>query len=202
MENKPDPFASIKEWFRNQEWYLELVSKWTDLDSQLRGRILKGALGGVVGFFVIYQGTLAWKLQRLKSMVNKKEAAAVLLKAAEDRIRVVSASLPEGAEMAGGQDPQALIQRHVELVGLERSHYKLDITGPEVPSPQYLETQLQLQLKKVNLKTLMKVAAHLEVGGSGLKIRQLQIETSPDLSGFLNATLALSVLTPLAGENT
>ena len=74
---------------------------------------------------------------------------------------------------------------------------------PEKPGPASGETHeglIDIQVKKVPVKRLVRFALGLETGDKPVKLRTLSIDSNADAEGLLDATLSVSVFTLVASN--
>jgi len=64
-------------------------------------------------------------------------------------------------------------------------------------SEQTKETLVDLNLKHVSIKQVVNFAVALESGARPVKLRNLQIDTKADPTGYMDATLSVSGFTPV-----
>lgn len=189
-----EKWSQFSEKIAEQEWAQEIKSKWEELDNQSR-TYLKGAFTviGILGATVLL--LVFWlSVRSVRNEYREKQELLALIRGASDEMRTLressaSLSIGGGDEMswdayADGVANLAGIDRSALTVGAEK---KGDSLGDSVT-----ESLFDITLKKINVKQLVRFAFHAENGGRPVKLRNLAIDTHPDASGYLDATLSLS----------
>jgi hypothetical protein len=178
--------------------FQKLRAKIDELDPQSR-LYLNGAIAttAVLATLGVIWGSYS-AAQRARSDYQEKLALTEMIQNASVELR----QLREKNAGAGGtrSDVPAPWPPYLESQALQLGIIKESLTlGPEregKSSEQNKESLIDLQLKKINIKQLARFAAALERGSRPVKIRALTIDTHPDASGYLDATLALSAFNP------
>ncbi|MBC7692461.1 MAG: hypothetical protein H7222_11920 [Methylotenera sp.] len=191
--------SQISDKISEQAWLQQIKSKWDELDP--RARLYTG-LGLAVGSVVL---TLAFLLTSfLNVRAQKKELAekqdlVQLIQTANDEMRVIRAS---GAGRFSGKSEgdsapwNPYFESTADAAGIAKENVAV---GAEKVAPaatgataSFKESLIDVNLKKVNIKQVVRYAVGLENGSRPVKLRNLTIDTQPDLSGYLDATLAVS----------
>ncbi len=195
-------FSRISERLADQPWFQQLRAKWDELDPQSRQYLRGGmiALGALLVF-----GTLLgsyWKVSSLKEELAEKQALLTLVRTTSDDVRRMK-DLGGGLD-AGGGPWSAYLESQIQGSGIDLTTATV---SPEKATPESSggkstieEALIDVRLNKVNLKQLVRLAHSLEQGLRPVKIRSLTIETEPDLSGWLKASLALSAFRTAEGN--
>lgn len=198
-------FSSIGEKIAEMGWFQQLRSKWEELDPQSRGYLRSAA---VVGGILLALGLVTlsiWRVESLKTELNEKTELLTMIQNASDELRRLQDSgfsrLDE--ESAGPWAPY--IESQAQSAGIDRTSLTVGEEKPaqapttggrgkgsSLKEPAFQESLIEVSLKKINVKQLVRFAHGIEQGRRPVKVRSLNIETQPDLSGYLNATLAVS----------
>lgn len=187
-------FSRISERLTDQPWFQQLRAKWDELDPQSR-HYLRGGMIALAALLVF--GTLLgsyWKVSSLKEELDEKQTLLTLVRTTADDVRRMK-DLGGGLD-AGGGPWGAYLESQIQGSGIDLTTATVSPEKPAQPpgSAQSTieEALIDVRLNKVNLKQLVRLAHGLEQGLRPVKIRSLTIETEPDLSGWLKASLALS----------
>ena len=185
-----------------QAWFQQLKSKWEEIDLQSRTYIQIAAAGILgVGLLVFVASSLL-SVRALKKELADKNDLILLIRTAGEELRTLKAS---GSSAAGASDSSpwnTYFDGSADRAGMD--HTKMTVSEEKVvedkkskdKSPdQTKESLMDLNLKKVNIKQLVRFAFNIENGPRPVKLRNLVIETQPDQSGYLDATLSVSAFT-------
>jgi hypothetical protein len=191
-------FSGLAERITEQAWYQQAKAKWwDDLDPQSRGYLQKAFwIGGALLIASVVIGSI-WSVRSLKAELNEKTELLTQIQSASEELRRTRDAGGGGMDTDSGpvsgylesQAQGAGIDRGAVAVGEERS---ASPGGGKKDDPGTKESFVDVTLKKVNIKQVVRYAHALENGSRPIKVRSLSIDTEPDLSGYMNATLALS----------
>lgn len=198
----------ITEWLSDQAWFQELKQKWDELDAQSRMYLQITGACASVGLVLFSLFSFMWRVHKLKNEVDVKSQLLLTITSANDELRhlrEVNAALnipPPGATPGGAPNPGAADQKPepwpdyiggaATRIGLDKSTFTISDPKPGTATDLTKESLLDVSLKKVNIKQVVRFALSVQNGGRPVKLRNLVIDTLPDGSGYLNATLSLS----------
>jgi hypothetical protein len=211
MEN-PGKFEQIWQGFsdkiQDQVWFQQLKAKWDELDSRTKTFLKYASLLGSVVLSVGLVGNSLYSVAATKSEIDEKLALIQKIQSSQDelrRLRDVTSRfgaadggpwadfLREKAQPAGF-DPSIVQIASETPVGAKPAEApkSKDAKGaaPAVSGPE--ETVVEVGLKRVNVRQLVKYVHEIENGGRTVKVRRLQIDTAPDESGYLDASVSVS----------
>jgi hypothetical protein len=85
-------------------------------------------------------------------------------------------------------------------LGLEKANFSIASEKKGNSNDQAKETLIELNLKHVNIKQVVRYVFSIENGQRPAKLRTLSIDTKGDMTGYLDAALAISGFTPVVPE--
>ncbi len=206
--------AKIDEWMttatealNEQEWFQQLRGKWDELDPQSK-TYLRFALVGIAVFTVALTVLVSiWNVHVLKSDLNDKMTLLNTIQSSTDEIRRLKDSIPAAArhadkdESGGGAVAWTpYFEGLAATAGIDKTLISVQGEKPGQSSDYSKESLFDIGVKHVNIKQLTKFTLSLETGQKPVKLRNLSIDTQEDLSGYIDATLAVSAFTPVATQ--
>ena len=210
MASESQFLAKIKDLYQKsidklveQSWFQELKSKWEELDHQSR-LYLKYAAWGLVSLAgIIIVLTSVFSVRSLRNEVQDKQTLLTLIKNSNDEIRQLrDSSAGGGQNRDSSQTWEAYIYSTGQSIGVEQG--VLTVGSERSPSGQgtelFKESLIDLDLKHVNIRQVVRLAHILETGARPIKLRAMTIDAQEDLSGYLNAKLTVSAFKPLASN--
>lgn len=203
MENE----SRLKQWWsqlseklNDQPGFQQIKTKWEELDPQSKLYLkAAGGIGSVLLLLIVTLATL-WSLHQLKKDYSEKSALIALIQSANEEMKHLQDSLPQGVSSQNkNQEAGAAWASFLESTALAAGIDKANLTiGPEKAgstTDQAKETLMDVSLKKVNIKQVIRYAFSLENSPRPIKLRNLTIDTQSDPSGYLDADLSLSAFT-------
>ncbi len=203
-------WRSISDKIQDQVWFQQLKAKWDELDARTKTVVKYASLiGSVVGGIGLV-GSSIYSVAETKEEIDKKAALIAKIQASQDelrRLRDVTSrfntgdSEPWGAFLqekatAAGFDPSIITVGAETVVSAPKAKEAPKPKDAKNPPPASAdapeETIVEVALKKVNVRQLVKYIHEVENGGRTVKVRKLTVDTAPDESGYLNASLAFS----------
>jgi hypothetical protein len=201
----------LMEFLNGQEWFQQLKQKWDELDAQSRMYLQISAAVGTVGLVLFMLFNFIWKVHKLRDEVTEKSELLTSITNANDELkhlREVNAPLLAASGVTPGAAPgtpagdaapepktdpwPVYIESAAGRVGLDKSTCSVGDPKPGNSNDTTKESLIDVSLKKVNIKQIVRFALGVQNGGRPVKLRNLTIDTLPDGSGYLNATLSLS----------
>lgn len=197
--------VTVRDWLNEQEWFQQLKAKWDELDPQSRFYLKVAGMGGSALLVLFVLLSAMWNVHTLKRDYRDKMELLTLLDNANDELRSLRDVLPpEFAAGGSGAAGEEKVDWHNYFAtagtnaGLDAGAIEI---GPEkngLPMDQAKETMYDLKIKHVTIRQVARYAFFLESGGKPVKLRNLTIDTKSDLSGYLDASLAVSGFTVVA----
>jgi hypothetical protein len=190
---------------QEQTWFQQLKSKYDELDAQSRTYLQWAGAGAAVLIVAwVFIGT-AWKVHRIRGDLAEKDELLQLIQSANEEMGELKAKIPYSAE--GGPASNQPLKDYVSGIAvnagiapgaLELSNEKLDPPregARDASRDTTKETLAQVSVKKINVKQVVRLLFQLENGSRPIKVRNLNIDTHTDESGYLDATLQISAFT-------
>ena len=184
-------FNQIHDQLNEQLWFQQLKSKWEELDATQRFYTQVGVIGGVALLICITGLTFVIKVRSIKSELTQKTALRMKIQNASDELQRLRSSA-RGLAPADGNTWQATVRSLASQVGVDESTIDIGAEKPGSTGGTAKETLVDVKIKKINVKQLVRYAVQLETGSQPIKLRNLTIN-SEDPEGWLSASLALSV---------
>lgn len=187
-------FSKLSDRLNEQVWFQELKGKWEELDPQSRNYLKFGWIG--ILFFSVFLLIVSsiWNVYSLKGELSEKRSLLSTIQNANEEINHLRGSLPYGSQRsaeAGG--PWArYIESQMAAANLDKNNVTISPEKSGAVSEQTKESLLDITLKHVNIKQIIRFSVLLESGPRAIKIRNLSIDTKNDPSGYMDATLSIS----------
>jgi hypothetical protein len=185
-----------------QEWFQELKTKWEELDPQSRGYLQLAAAGASLMGAFAFLFMFMWNVYRLRNELTEKRTLLTTIQAAHDEISRLKDTVPHSGLSTADTSPlsssddsnpwTAHFESLASSAGLEKT--SISVTGEKngASSDQSKEVLFDLSLKNVSIKQVIRYMASLETGARPVKVRNLTLDTHPDLTGYLDAHMAVS----------
>jgi hypothetical protein len=207
---------SLSDKVQDQVWYQQAKAKWDELDSRAKMGIKYASLVGSAALIVGLVGTSIYAVATQKKEIDEKLELIHKIQSAQDelkRLRDVTAQFSGGGDQPWGQ----FIQDKATPAGIDPASVKIVSEGvvassAPTPAPKSAtksskddknkdsgsssagpeETVVEASITKINVRQLTKFVHAIENGGRTVKVRRLQVDTNPDMSGYLDATVVVS----------
>lgn len=202
---------------QDQVWFQQIKAKWDELDGKTKTFLKYSGLIGTAGLIVGSVALALISVGNQKKEIDDKLALIQRIQGAQEelrRLKDVTARFGGG----GGQPWPAFLQERAQAAGIDPSIVTIvdetpiaapgsgkamdgkgkPVAAPAVTGPT--ETVVEAALKKINVRQLTRYVHELENGDRTVKVRRLQVDTHPDESGYLDATLVLSAFSMDAEE--
>lgn len=199
MENKlRDFFEKISQSIGEQQWAQELKAKWEELDLQSKVylKIAIAASGLLLVLFAIFSSV--WSVHKLKQELTDKRNLLSMIQNSTDELRRLQDALPDSA-LRGSVKEVGPWSTYFETLasgaGMDKSNLNISVEKPGTAGDQAKEVLFDIDLKHVNIKQVINYAVSLENGQRPTKIRNLEIKTKGDPTGYMDAAFAVSGFT-------
>jgi hypothetical protein len=183
--------GKVSDKIQEQGWFQQLKAKWDELDPQKRFYIQIGTMGGGLLLILIIGFSFVFSVRSLRSeLAHKIELRAMIQNATEELNRLRVSSHPTNSGEPSNY--QATVKASAANVGIDESLVEF---GPEkagTSSPTAKETLVEVKLKKLNVRQLVRYAVDLETNNLPIKVRSMAIDAE-DPEGYLVARMSLSV---------
>jgi hypothetical protein len=189
-------FGRLMDKLNEQTWFQELRGKWEELDAKTRmivQLVLSGAALLGIFFVVIYS---VYSVHSLKQELADKNEVLSMIQSAGDEMRALrmqASGTPTGA--SAGPWP-AFFETTAASSGIDKSAVSVSEEKSGAGMTNARESLFDISLKNVNVRQLVRYAFWVENGGRPVKLRNLTVDTREDLSGYMDASLAVSAFTP------
>jgi general secretion pathway protein M len=185
--------TSVSDWLNDQEWFQQIRGKWDELDAQSR-MYLKFAMGGGLAALLLFMTlSYAWGVRRQRLELGEKNDLLTLMKNAGDevrRLRDANAAFnpAEGESSAWGP----YLETQAGTAGIEKASMTISPEKTGTGSELAKESMIEVALKHVSIRQIVRLAFQLENGTRPVKLRNLVVDTKADPTGYMDATLHLS----------
>lgn len=186
----------LKEWLETQVWFQELRTKWEELDAQTQQILRIAGSGALVFILIFFLGIWSWNVRSLKKDLAEKRELLAQLRTAQQEIRKLRDSNQRALGAGASDSWSTYAEKLFAESGITSEHYTL---SPEKPlesaevSPEIAKRNvLEISLKAVNIKQLVKAAVAIENGLRPAKIEKISVDTAPDLTGNLDVHFLIS----------
>ncbi len=190
-------FTRMSDWFSEQTWFQQLKGKWDELDARTKLTVQLGGAGALV--LIVLAGALSavWSVRGLEKELAEKNAILSLVQSANDelrRIREAGGPLAADTPTVGGWEP--VFHQIAAEASIDKTTVTVSEPKPGTGMDAAKESLLDVALKNINARQLMRFVYKLENSAKPLKLRHLAIDTKEDMSGYLDATLSVSAFSP------
>ena len=198
--------AKLTDSMREQEWYQQIKRKWDELDPQSRSylQIVLTALFSLSFIFMIF--SLFWGLHSQRKEIADKQEVLRFVQDSNEKIRKLGES-GMGAASSDAKTEQtwsAYIEATAGTAGIDKPSLNISAEKPGAPPNKDLqaagkdtakESLVQIDVKHVSIKQIIRFAYSLESGTRPIKLRNLTIDTKNDPTGYMDASLSVSGFT-------
>jgi hypothetical protein len=192
--------AQIVDQLQDQQWYQEGRTKWEELDPQSRTYLKFGGAGAlaVAAMFLVFSAYLS--VRSIRTELTDKNDLINVIQSANDEMRRLKESTP-GASQGGrpGEDDKAPWPQYLESTagsaGIDKASLTISNEKAGATTDMAKETLMDITVKHVNIKQVVRYAFSLENGARPVKLRNLSIDTKNDPSGWIDASLSISGFT-------
>lgn len=185
---------SISDWLNDQTWFQQLKEKWEELDPQSRLYVQFASAGGAVLAVVFVLLSFYWSVHKTKEELMAKSELLNMMSSAADELHTLQAanSTLAGGGAASTEPWPTYFESTAGNVGIPKGNLTISDSKPGTTSDIAKEALYDIAMKKVNIRQAVRLAQSLESGARPVKLRNLTIDTQPDGSGYLDATLSVS----------
>jgi type II secretory pathway pseudopilin PulG len=184
---------SLSDWLNDQQWFQQLKEKWEELDPQSRLYLqFAGAGVSVVGVILVLF-SFYWSVHKTKEELVAKSELLSMMSNATDELRTLQAANSSLNVTGGTNEPWPnYFETTASAAGIPKTNLTVSDSKTGTSSEIAKETLYDLTMKKVSIRQAVRLAQSLESGPRPVKLRNLTIDTQPDGSGYLDATLSVS----------
>lgn len=192
-------FESAGDWLREQGWYQQARGKWDELDPQNRLYIQIALAAAVFGTLLLLLLSAQFSVRSLGREVAEKRDLLTLLQSSSEELRKLRDARGMMDAAPAGPWP-AYFQSLAGPAGLDAAAITVSAEKAGTKTDLATEALIDLSLKKVSVRQVVKLAYGIENGPRPVKIRQLLIDTKADPEGYMDATLSVSAFTWVAPQ--
>lgn len=189
-------FSQLMEQFQDklqeQVWYQQIRAKWDELDPRHRQIASMVGIFGSFAVLIIVTLSMYSSVSTKQAELDEKLALIKHLNRSQDELRRLRDNNPLSG-MGGSDEPwTGYIESQASQMGIAAENLKVNEQAPQsgsngAPSEQIID----IDLKKVNVRQLVKLIFQLENGARPAKVKTLQVDTEPDESGYVNLKFSL-----------
>lgn len=189
----------VSEWLDSQVWFQQIKQKWDELDAQVQQIVKLAGIAAGILLSVLILGVWSLSVRSLKNEISEKHMLLSQMRGAQQEMRVLR-EINQGALSQGGTwsnyAQQILAQTGIatENISLGDEHA---LDSPEISADLAKRTLIEVSLKKINVRQLVKATFALEHGARPARVKKIVVDAEPDLSGYLSATLLVSTFQPV-----
>jgi hypothetical protein len=183
--------TSAKEWLATQQWWQELEGKWNELEPQQQlyskvGSFLAISLTVLISLFNFF-----WTVRSLRNQISEKSELLTYIQNSNDELRHLRDT--NSGVSAGDNSPwDAYVKARASDAGIDAAGVVVSPERPGAKSDIADESVLDVSVKHVSIKNVVRYAFGLETGQRPIKLKDLKIDTKADPAGYMDATLTIS----------
>lgn len=187
-----DAWRQSVDQLQEQQWYQQIKQQWEELDPQSKLYLKSAAILGVVLGVLMAVFSSIWSVRSLKRELSDKLDLTTYVEGETEtlrRLRESNTSL--GTPPSGPWN--VYVQQVAAAAGLDPATVTLSAEKPGTSSAISDEVLLDVSLKKVSIRQIVRLAVQIETGLRPVKVRHVDIDTHADMAGYMDAKLALSL---------
>lgn len=181
--------TSAGDWLNEQVWFQQARGKWDELDPRNRLYIQIAIAAAIIGTVITLLFAAYVNVRTLRGEVSDKRELLSVLQSASEELRQLRDS--RGADTASGPWP-AYFESIATGAGVDPATMTVAAEKAGTQTDLAKESLVDISLKKVSIRQVVKLAHALESGARPVKVRQLLIDTKADPEGYMDATLSVS----------
>lgn len=189
--------SKLLESLEGQEWFQQLKEKWEELDPQSRLYLKFGTgIAALLSILIVLVNFL-WGVHKMKVELAEKNNLLHLLQSANQELQQLKEASSGSSLLTGGgggvTDPWSnYFTLTAGTSGIAKENLSVSDERTGTATDLARESLIDLTLKHVNIRQLVRYTFALENGTRPIKLRNLQIDTKNDAPGYLDATLSIS----------
>jgi len=178
------------------EWFQQIKARWEELDHQSRSYFKFAGFGFAFLMVIVILLSSIWSVHSLKVELSEKRSLLNVIQSANDEMRRLKDAAPNAGQASRDGGPwSSYFETLASTAGVDKGSISVSSEKPGTSNEQTKEALFDVTLKHVNIKQVIRYAFSVENGQRPVKLRNLQIDTKSDPTGYLEATLALSAFT-------
>lgn len=184
---------SLSDWLNDQQWFQQLKEKWEELDPQSRLYLQFAGAGVSVVGVILLLFSFYWSVHKTKQELIAKSELLSMMSNAADELRTLQAANSSLSVTGGSNEPwPAYFENTASAAGIAKTNLTISDSKTGTSNDVAKEMLYDLTMKKVSIRQAVRLAQSLESGARPVKLRNLTIDTQPDGSGYLDATISVS----------
>lgn len=191
--------TQISDKISEQPWFQQLKVKWDELDSHSKTTVQTGGLIAAILAVLLYSFSSLWGVHKLKREYGDKMELLTLIQDSNEELKRLQEKLSDndqGENSAEDAQPwNAYLESLATSAGIDKGSLSIRMDRPEVGKNAIKEALIEVEIKHINLKQVVRYALQLENGKRPIKLRNLKIDTKNDPTGFMDSTFYLSAFT-------
>ncbi|MEK7690903.1 MAG: hypothetical protein AAB425_07770 [Bdellovibrionota bacterium] len=186
--------TQFKEWLVEQEWFIQLREKWQELSPEQQQYAKMGGLGSGSAVLLGIVISSISSTHALKSeLESKMELNQLILTAAQEMKRLKDSGSATGAGRSPDKGPWPdYLKSRGDAAGVAREAIEVSSEKSGGKTELVKESLFDVNLKKIGIKQIIRMAFQLENGPRPVKLRNLTIDTKLDPEGYMDARMAIS----------
>lgn len=169
--------TSTGDWLNEQVWFQQARGKWDELDPRNRLYIQIGIAAAVIGTIIMLLFAAYLNVRTLRGEVAEKRELLSLLQTSSDELRQLRDSR-SGADAATGPW-NAYFESLAQGAGVDPATMTIAPEKAGTQTDLAKESLLDISLKKVSVRQVVKLAHAIEGGVRPVKVRQISCFCMP-----------------------
>jgi hypothetical protein len=187
-----DAWRQSLDQLQEQAWYQQIKQQWEELDPQSKLYLKSAAILGVVLGVLMAVFSSIWSVRSLKSELAEKLELNTYIEGETETLRRLRESNTSLGTPPGGPW-NTYVQQVAQAAGLDPATLTLTPEKPGTSSPLSDEALMDVSLKKVSIRQIVRLAVQIETGLRPVKVRNVEIDTHADMTGYMDAKISLSL---------
>ena len=178
----------------------QLKAKWEELDPQSRTYLRFAGYGGgiILGFFILL--SVVWSVHSIKKDYHEKQALLTEIQTANNEIRKLREGLPASVNNPDLNNTEEktvapwafYFESIATAAGIDKSNITVAPERAGTVSDQSKEALIDINVKHISIKQLVRFGFNLENGARPVKLRNLSVDTKADPEGYMDAEFSVS----------
>lgn len=184
----------ILDQIRDSEAFQQVKGKYDELDSQAKLYVNLGAFAAMVFLIFLTLVISMARLSHLKSDLTEREELIGYLQTSSDQIKQLKAQQASSRGLDTSTPLPSFISTVATNNRIDPSKVEVGSERPGAADKDAVETLLDVKLSQVNLRQISQFLFALTDQGSarGLNIKDLNIDTKGDASGWMDASITVA----------
>ena len=189
-------YQNLMNKLEDQVWFQQIKAKYDELPPQTKYTLKLSCFSAIIASFGFVVFTLAVGAIEKKNEYQEKLALIQKISNSQDELRRLKETTSR-AHAEGDTTPwNDYLQGQISSLGIEAEGVSVSTPkkAPSNPkSPTLIESaDIDVTLKKMNIRQLVKLIFNIENGSRIAKIKQMNVTAQPDESGYLDLTMTVT----------